>query len=107
MPLGWEQLEKEFLNRFYNTRRIVSVKELTNTKHQKKEPVIYINRWRALSLNCKDKLTELSAVEMCTQGMHWKLVYLLQRIKPRTFEELVTRTHDMELSIANEEQKIS
>ncbi|KAA0065806.1 ty3-gypsy retrotransposon protein [Cucumis melo var. makuwa] len=72
---SWEQLEKEFLNRFYSTRRTVSMIELTNTKQQKGEPVIdYINRWRALSLNCKDRLTELSAVEMCTQGMHWGLL---------------------------------
>ncbi|KAA0057875.1 retrotransposon gag protein [Cucumis melo var. makuwa] len=99
---SWEQLEIEFLNRFYNTRRVVSMMELTNTKQRKGEPVIdYINQWRALSLDCKDKLTELSAVEMCTQGMHWELLYILQGIKPRTFEELATRTHDMELSIAN------
>ncbi|TYK27186.1 retrotransposon gag protein [Cucumis melo var. makuwa] len=99
---SWEQLEKEFLNRFYSTRRTVSMMELTNTKQRKGEPVIdYINRWRALSLDCKDRLTELSAVEMCTQGMHWGLLYILQGIKPRTFEELATRAHDMELSIAN------
>ena len=74
--------------------------ELTNTKQQKGELVIdYINRWRALSLDCKDRLTEMSVVEMCTQGMHWELLYILQGIKPRMFEELVTRAHDMELSI--------
>ncbi|TYK09751.1 ty3-gypsy retrotransposon protein [Cucumis melo var. makuwa] len=98
----WEQLEKEFLDRFYSIRRTVSMMELTNTKQQKGEPVIdYINRWRALSLDCKDRLTELSSVEMCTQGMHWELLYILQGIKPRTFEEFATRAHDMELSIAS------
>ena len=97
-----EQLKKEFLNRFYSTRRTISMMKLTNTKQIKGEPVIdYINRWRALSLDCKDQLTKLSVVEMCTQGMHWGLLYILQKIKLHTFEELETRAHDMELSIAS------
>ena len=63
--------------------------ELTNTKLWKDEPVVdYINRWRSLSLDCKDKLTEISAMEMCIQGMHWGLLYILQGIKPRIFKEL-------------------
>ena len=35
------------------------------------------------------------------QGMYWGLLYILQVIKARTFEELATRSHDMEISIAN------
>ena len=41
---SWEQLEGDFLNRFYNTRRIINMMELTNTKRRKGESVIdYIN----------------------------------------------------------------
>ncbi|KAH0634868.1 hypothetical protein KY284_037654 [Solanum tuberosum] len=99
---SWEQLEKEFLNRFYSTRRTVSMIELSGTKQRKDEPVVdYINRWRSLSLDCKDCLSDISVVEICIQGMHWGLLYILQRIKPRTFEELATRAHDMELSTAS------
>ncbi|KAM2770371.1 hypothetical protein PS2_013028 [Malus domestica] len=103
---NWEQLEREFLNRFYSTRRTVSMLELTSTKQWKDEPVIdYINRWRTLSLDCKDRLSETSSIEMCIQGMQWGLQYILQGIKPRTFEELATRAHDMELSIAHHGKK--
>ncbi|KAL0378961.1 UNVERIFIED_CONTAM: hypothetical protein Sradi_3201600 [Sesamum radiatum] len=84
-------MEKKFLSRFYGTRRTVSMVELTNTRQWRDEPVIdYINRWRALSLNGKDKLSEASAIEMCIQGTHWGIVYILQGIKPRNFEELAT-----------------
>ena len=61
----------------------------------------FINQWRALSVGCKDQLSEVSAVEMCTQGMHCGLLYNLQGIKTRTFEELATRAHEMEISMDN------
>ncbi|KAL0462780.1 UNVERIFIED_CONTAM: hypothetical protein Slati_0165600 [Sesamum latifolium] len=48
--------------------------------------------------NCKDTLSKISAVELCIQGMHWELCYILQAIKPKTFGELATRAHGIEMS---------
>ena len=88
---SWGQMENEFLNRFYSTRRVVSISELTNTRQGDEEPVIvYISRWRALSLKCKDHLPESAAVEMCAQGVEWNILYALQVNKPKTFQELAT-----------------
>ncbi|KAL0292071.1 UNVERIFIED_CONTAM: hypothetical protein Scaly_2606500 [Sesamum calycinum] len=105
---SWDEMERKFLNRFYSTRCTVNMIGLTNTRQWKDEPVVdYINHWRSWSLNCEDKLSETSAIEMCIQGMHWGLLYILQGIKSRNFEKLATRAHDMELSIANHKTAFS
>ncbi|KAL0286060.1 UNVERIFIED_CONTAM: hypothetical protein Sangu_2752100 [Sesamum angustifolium] len=74
--------------------------ELTNSRQWKEEPVIdYINRWRNLSFNCKDRLYEVFAIEMCIQDMHWGLRYIFRGILPKSFEKLAIRAYDIELSI--------
>ncbi|KAL0409661.1 UNVERIFIED_CONTAM: hypothetical protein Sradi_1900500 [Sesamum radiatum] len=68
---SWGDLQNKFFNRFYSARRTVSMIELANQHQEKDEPVLdYINNWSNLSLNCKDTLSEISAVELCIQGMH-------------------------------------
>lgn len=92
----------EFLNCFYNAYHTVIMMELTSTNQWKDEPVIdYINRRCTLSLNYKDRVLETFAIKLCVQGMHWGLLYILQRIKPWNFKELAAYAYDVELSIAN------
>ncbi|GKU96286.1 hypothetical protein SLEP1_g9534 [Rubroshorea leprosula] len=44
---SWDQLEREFLTRFYSTKRTISLPELANTKQKKDESVTdFIERWR-------------------------------------------------------------
>jgi len=70
-------MEQEFLNKFYNTQCTANMTKLTNTKQWKDEPILdYINRWRSLSLECKDHLSDASAEEMCAQGVEWDLYVL-------------------------------
>lgn len=93
-------MEDEFLNRFYNTRRIVSMGELTNIKQWEDKSVIdYTTRWRALSLECRDHTNETSAVEMCIDDMSWELLDILKGIKQKNFRDLATRAHDMEIIV--------
>jgi len=39
--------------------------------------------------------------------MEWELLYVLQMSKPRTFQELATKAHDMEMTIPNRRGKSS
>ncbi|KAK3023177.1 hypothetical protein RJ639_043486 [Escallonia herrerae] len=67
----WEDIEHEFQNRFYNTRYSMSMMELTNTKQRKEESVVdYINRWLALSLDCKERIFEASTWKCACIGDH-------------------------------------
>ncbi|KAG5569889.1 hypothetical protein H5410_059655 [Solanum commersonii] len=89
-------------------RLVVSMIKLTKARQGEDELVVdFIDRWRSLSLNCKDRLNETSSIEMYIQGINWGLHYILQGLNPNTFEELATRTHNMELNMTLREDQQS
>ncbi|KAL0320238.1 UNVERIFIED_CONTAM: hypothetical protein Sradi_5285300 [Sesamum radiatum] len=65
---GWEQLEQEFLNRFYSTRRTVSMVELINSRQWKEPFINYINRWRNLSLIARIDCLKLPPLRCAFKG---------------------------------------
>ncbi|TYK00120.1 ty3-gypsy retrotransposon protein [Cucumis melo var. makuwa] len=101
----WEQLKKEFFNRFYSTRRVVSMMELTNTKQLKGESVIdYINQQRALCPDCKDKITELSTRGKVDDPKYYKYHQIISHPVEKCFvlKELIlklARENKIELDI--------
>ncbi|WMV46788.1 hypothetical protein MTR67_040173 [Solanum verrucosum] len=97
----WERLEQEFLNRFYSTRRVVSMIELTKARQGEDKLVVdFINRWRSLSLNCKDHLSKTSSIEIvglgCVLMQNGKVIaYASSQLKIHKKNYL---THDLELA---------
>jgi len=50
----------------------MSMLEFNSTKQWTNEPIVdYINRWCSLSFYCIDWISEISAMAMYIQGMHW------------------------------------
>ena len=96
-----EQIESEFLNHCYSTHRIASILELTDTRQWNNELVIdYINPWHAPSLKCKDCLCKSLAIKICAQGIDRDILCALHVNKPKIFQKLIKRAHEMELTIA-------
>ena len=61
--------------------------ELTKARQGEYELIVdFINRRRNMSLNCKDRLGEISSIQMCIQAMNWDIHYMLQGLKPNTIK---------------------
>ena len=93
----WEQMQNSFLERFYSTQRTVGITELTQTEQGFNERAAdFINRWRNLSLHCPQPITEPESMRMCMNNLRSEVAVQLQGVRPLTFEELASKSTDIE-----------
>ena len=84
----WPTMEREFLLRFYDTQRSVSIAELTQTKQEPRERAAdFITRWRNLSIRCSQVLQQHEAVKLCMGNLHSHIAFILHGTKPIRFED--------------------
>ena len=90
-------MQNSFLEQFYSTQRTVDITELTQTEQGFNEKAAdFINRWRNLSLHCPQPITEPEAVRMCMNNLRSEVAVQLQGVRPLTFEELASKSTDIE-----------
>ncbi|KAK9943337.1 hypothetical protein M0R45_008947 [Rubus argutus] len=66
----WDDMQRAFLAQFVSSKKKVSIIDLADTKQKTTEGANdFITRWRSLNLQCPEKLSEQSAVQMCANNL--------------------------------------
>ena len=99
--LTWDDLQKAFLAQFVTSRKRVSIIDLVDTKQKDDEEAnAFISRWRSLHVQCSDKLTEQSAVQICSNNLLPEIAAFVSTAEPQTFDELVSKASNVERHVA-------
>ena len=66
----WDDLQRAFLAQFVSSKKKDSIIDLANARQKSNESVNeFITRWRSLNLQCSEKLTEQSTVQMYSNNL--------------------------------------
>jgi len=57
-------------------------------------------RWRSLSLQCLEKLSEQSAVQMCANNLGPQIATYIGTAEPQNFDALVSKASNVERQLA-------
>ena len=97
----WDDLQKAFLAQFVSSKKKVSIIDLADARKKSNESVKhFITRWRSLNLQCFEKLTEQSTVQMCSNNLLLEIAIFIGTAKPQSFDALVSKASNVERKIA-------
>ena len=99
----WDDLQRAFLAQFVSSKRRVSIIDLAHTHQRPNESVNdFIMRWRSLSLQCPEKLSEQSAVQMCANNLDPQVATYVGTAEPQNFDALVSKASNVERQLARQ-----
>ncbi|KAI5317664.1 hypothetical protein L3X38_037371 [Prunus dulcis] len=90
--LTWDDMQKAFLAQFVSSKKKVSIMDLAQTTQKPGESANdFIMRWRSLNLQCPEKITEQSAVQMCYNNLIPDIATFVATAEPQSFDALVSK----------------
>jgi len=92
-----------FLAQFMSSKRKVSIIDLTDTHQSSNKSVNdFITRWRSLSLQCLEKLSEQTAVQMCGKNLDPQIAIYVGTAEPKNFDTVVSKASNVERQLARQ-----
>jgi len=88
----WDDLQRAFLAQFVSSKKTVSIVDLIDAQQKSNESVNdFLTRWRSLNLQCFEKLTEQSVVQMCSNNLLPEIATFIGIAEPQSFDALVSK----------------
>ena len=95
--LTWDDMQRAFLAQFVSSKKKVTLMDLAQTTQRPGESASeFITRWRSLNLQCMEKISEFSAVQICYNNLIPEIATFVGIAEPRTFDELVSKASNVE-----------
>ncbi|KAL4614682.1 hypothetical protein ACB092_07G071000 [Castanea dentata] len=99
----WDDLQRAFLAQFVSSKKKVSIIDLVDARQKSNESVNdFITRWRSLNLQCSEKLTEQSAIQMCSNNLLLEIATFIGTAEPHSFDALVSKASNVERQISRQ-----
>ena len=90
-------MQRAFLAQFVSSKKKVTLMDLAQTTQRPRESASeFITRWRSLNLQCMEKISEFSAVQICYNNLIPEIATFVGIAEPRTFDELVSKASNVE-----------